>query len=375
MNNQSAEKQLRSPRNGKIELLRFIFCVAVLMFHFCKYILGEPSLKDGIHLSFFAHGAIGVEFFFLVSGFLMAKSAYKQVEILKLPQDDKSLSKNYVQFIGRKFFSILPYHAVAFVMAFAAYVISKQMSTSKMIMYAAESLPNFLLIEMSGINLSNPNHIEWYISCMLLAMAILYPLCIRCYHRFTRFFSPLVAIFLLGYMQYTSGRLTGVSQWTGLCYKSLLRAIAEIALGATAFEICRYLQGLKLNKLQRVLLAIAEMACFVLIMLFILYTFESKIEVLVLFLLFILVIFAFSGVSYGSGVFNNKMCCYLGSISLPIYLAQLPAIYITTGFFGSSSTEKQLIIATVLSVLFTAIVKIFGDVLKKVFKPVKNKAS
>lgn len=367
MNKQSATNVSRSSRNGKIELLRFVFCVSVLLFHLCKYILGEPSYKDGVHLSLFAHGAIGVEFFFLVSGFLMAKSAYKQVEVLKIPQDDQTLSKNYFQFICRKFLSIFPYHVVAFVLAIAAYVLSERMVLSKILMYVVKSLPNFLLIEMSGINLSNPNHIEWYISCMLLAMAILYPLCVKYYYRFTRFFAPLIAIFLIGYMQYTTGRLTGVSQWTGICYKSLLRSIAEIALGAAAFEICRYLQGRNWSILQRILFTLTELACFVLTMIFVLYTFTVEIEVIVLCLLFALVILAFSGVSYGSGVFNNKVCCWLGSISLSVYLAQLPAIYIATGFFNSFGTQTQLIVAAALAGLFTVIVKIGGEVLKKIF--------
>lgn len=309
-----------------------------------------------------------MEFFFLVSGFLMAKSAYKQVEVLKLPQDDKTLSKNHLQFIGRKFFSIFPYHVVAFVLAIVAYTVSNQMGLSKIIMYVSKSLPNFLLIEMSGINLSNPNHIEWYISCMLLAMAILYPLCIRYYYRFTRFFAPLLAILLLGYMQYTTGQLTGVSQWMGICYKSLLRAIAEIALGAAAFEICRYMQGRSWSALQRGLFTLTELTCFVLTMIFILYTFPFEIEVLVLFLLFVLVTLAFSGVSYGAGIFKNKLCYWLGSISLSMYLAQLPAIYIATGAFGPSGIKSQMTVAIALTALFMIIVKIGGDMLNKVCK-------
>lgn len=68
-------------RNGKIELLRFIFCMAVLLFHCEKYVLGEPSLEKGYHLSLFCHGSMGVEFFFLVSGFLMAKSISKKIRM------------------------------------------------------------------------------------------------------------------------------------------------------------------------------------------------------------------------------------------------------------------------------------------------------
>ena len=64
----------RSQKNGGIELLRFLFCLIVLLFHEQKYLLGEASLKHGVRLAFFPHGSIGVEFFFVLSGALMASS-------------------------------------------------------------------------------------------------------------------------------------------------------------------------------------------------------------------------------------------------------------------------------------------------------------
>ena len=65
----------RPQKNGGIELLCFLFCLIVLLFHEQKYLLGEASLKHGVHLAFFPHGSIGVEFFFVLSGALMASSS------------------------------------------------------------------------------------------------------------------------------------------------------------------------------------------------------------------------------------------------------------------------------------------------------------
>lgn len=70
---------ITTKKNGKIEFYRFIFCIAILLFHMQKYLLGEASLTNGIHFALFPHGAMGVEFFFLLSGFLMAKSVYKSI--------------------------------------------------------------------------------------------------------------------------------------------------------------------------------------------------------------------------------------------------------------------------------------------------------
>ena len=60
-------------RNGKIELMRFVFCMCVLFFHFNgDFWRGGKMLTE--HISFFASGYYGVEYFFPLSGFLTAKS-------------------------------------------------------------------------------------------------------------------------------------------------------------------------------------------------------------------------------------------------------------------------------------------------------------
>ena len=90
-------------RNGKIELLRFIFCMGVLFFHIDKYLLNAPVYNLGpIRLSFFHHGAMGVEFFFLVSGFFMARSVYRQLSAGSIDLADKAIAKNSLMFMKKK---------------------------------------------------------------------------------------------------------------------------------------------------------------------------------------------------------------------------------------------------------------------------------
>ena len=300
-----------SPRNGKIELLRFIFCMAVLLFHCEKYVLGEPSLEDGYHLSLFCHGSMGVEFFFLVSGFLMAKSISKKIR--QQTELQETLAQESLGFLKRKITSIFPMHVMTFILAFIAYVLANHMNYIEMMGKAVESIPSFFLIQMSGINLCSPNHITWYISCMLIAMAILYPICRKYYEFFTHYLAPLMAVLILGGCIATTGRITGVSEWTFVCYKSVLRAVCEIALGMTGFEIAQYISKQKFTYGQRIGLAI-----------------------------FALVVLAFSGVGAGSFIFNNALCYHLGKLSLPLYLAQLTPIYFICEFGKEWPASKQI---------------------------------
>ncbi len=366
-------------KNGKIELLRFFFCISVLLFHECKYLLGEPSLKHGIHFAFFPHGSIGVEFFFVLSGFLMAKSAFSKLHSPSVPssgsserQDLTTPSRDYLSFLAHKYTSIFPQHIVAFFIAFFVYVVFSRFGILSAVKCFLDSIPNILLIQMSGISLSNPNHVEWYLSCMLIAMAILYPLCRRYYYTFTRCLAPLSALLILGYLCYTTASLTGVSTWMGLCYKSLLRAIAEIALGTTAFEFSRYLASRSFSKGQRLLLTLAEFALVLFSALFILLTLSKQYEVYILAAVVLLISLCFSNVTYGTKGFNNPFVYYLGKLTLPIYLGQISAIRLVQHFLPGSSHRIQIVAAFLLALLLAQMILLAAKALTTGFAKMRS---
>lgn len=334
-----------SKRNGKIEFLRFVFCIAVLLFHCGKYVIGEPECGKAYNLSLFCHGSMGVEFFFVVSGVLMAKSACKKNQ----RTEDLSLAEDSLEFLKRKYFSIFPMHVVAFILAFVSYVASNRMDWLQIANCAVESIPSLFLVQMTGLGMCSPNHVTWYISCMLIAMAILYPLCRKYYEMFTHYIAPVGAILLLGYCMAATGRLTGVSEWVGITYKSVFRAMIEIALGAAAFEVVRTISEKDYGKTTRKILAFLELLLFGCIMIYCVGTFPRKWEELELFAILLLVILAFSGISYGSGFFDRKIFYHLGKLSMPLYLGQVSVINFVTGFFGKWSHGRQILVIVVLT--------------------------
>lgn len=356
-------EQKRNLKNGKIELLRFIFCLAVLIFHCEKYVMGEPSLKEGIHISLFCHGSMGVEFFFIVSGLLMAKSACKR----QFAAENRSLATESLNFMKRKVAAVFSMHAIAFVFVFAAYVTSQHFGWTKIILKAVESIPSFFLIQMSGINLCSPNHVTWYISCMLIAMALLYPLCVKYYEMFTRYIAPFLAIMILGYCVATTGRLTGVSVWMGIGYKSLLRAIGEIALGAWGYELVKLLEKCITRICESILIGICELFVFIGVMVYMIGTFPAEMEIIETIAIFVLVVLAFSGKGIGSNLFNNRFCYVLGKLSLPLYLVQLVPIYMI-GEFEQDWSDPQKIVAIICSTFVMAGIVMFINAIWQIWK-------
>lgn len=334
------QKPKKAKKNGEIEFLRFVFCMAVLLFHCQKYVIGEPDCGKGYHISLFCHGAMGVEFFFLVSGVLMAKSAYRK----KTEGCTQPLAEDAFQFLKHKYLSIFPMHAMAFILAFFSYTLSGHMNWLKTVASAIESIPALFLVQMTGMGILSPNHITWYLSCMFIAMALLYPLCRKYYDMFTHYIAPVTAILLLGFCMKTTGRLTGVQKWTGICYKSVFRAVIEISLGAAAFEIARMLSEKKLTKAAKIWITITEIVLFVCSMVYCIGTFPYKWEEVELFAILLLVIIAFSGQSCGTGLFDHAVFYYLGRLSLPLYLAQVSSINIVTGFFKKWPAYRQILV-------------------------------
>ena len=74
----SQQKQIN--KNGVIEFMRFLFASGIVFFHTSRDFWNNQKIIGQIghfQVTFFRKGNIGVEFFFLVSGCLLASHIYK----------------------------------------------------------------------------------------------------------------------------------------------------------------------------------------------------------------------------------------------------------------------------------------------------------
>ena len=303
-------------RNGKVELWRFIFSIAVMCYHIYKYILHEPSGS-----LFFSRGYIGVEFFFVLSGILMAKSAYGEIQ----RNDNIPLGKSTTRFIKKKISSIMPMHIVVFIILFTLLCFAKEWSLTSIFENLLESIPGFTFTRMAGIYGSYVNFPEWYISVMLIAMLILYPMTRKWYTSFTHIIAPLISLLILGYLSHEYGGLGNVNVWTPIGSKPVLRGISEISLGVVCFEVSRTLKERKLTKRQRTAITVLETASLAGAIWMSLDASPEEYDIYALIFLAVALTCAFSQQSYGEKLFSNEVCTYLGKLSLPIYLVHRTA--------------------------------------------------
>lgn len=259
----------KTVRNVKIEFLRFAFAVIIMLFHMYESLLPIDHKVWG-KFTFFANGWFGVEFFFVVSGFLMASTAFKK------KNDDAPIGKATFSFMWKKLMAVLPYHLIVFSVSFITICIMNVDDFDSFINLFIKGIPNVFLIQRSGLVNKDILGVEWYISEMLFAMLILYPVCRKYYDRFTKTIAPVLALLILGCLIKTTGSLGDSKDWSVLVSKTLLRAVAEICAGAFTFEVCRNIKRLNFTKLDKTFLSCLEVFSYAIIILFIVYDFPGS---------------------------------------------------------------------------------------------------
>lgn len=349
-------------KNGMIELMRFIFCIIIILFHLNNR---NPFVYE-TGLTFFKHGRIGVEFFFLVSGYLLANTAHKHY-------DTNNVTHCTAGFMYKKIMSIFPYHFFVFIADVIIFCIVKEShKVSEFLQKLLSYIPGLFFLQKSGIKCIEVNTIEWYIPVMLISMAILYPLVLTYKDKFTKIACPIITIFTIGYLIYSTGELGGVKQYVfnDILPKVYVRAFSEMCAGVFIYEVVHKFNNRELSKPVKAFLSVTEIFCYVSVILFSFSNWDSVFEGQFFYALTAAVGLSFSGKTITANAFNNKVIYFLGKLSLPLYLSQSIALNI----FDNSITLQnlshgwQIFYVLAASIEFSLIIMAVGDITKYLIK-------
>lgn len=307
--------------NGEIELLRFVMA-AIIVVHHSKVMVGTAC-------SPFLHGSLAVEFFFLVTGYLMMQSMDRIRENACGEQVDTW------KFLGKKICAVFPEVAAGYLLATAGYTLLAACGQADALRGLCFGLPNDLLLLRSTAILpwSGCNGVSWYISSMLLAMAVLYPLVLR--HRLQPWLLA-GTLLLTGYLIIATGTLRSPNDLAGLCYKGNLRALCEISLGAFSYKAAGALRGISWTRPGRVCIAVFKFGILAGMVAYMHIRNIPEHDGVYLAMAWLLVTLAFSKAGADSGWYNRAACRALGRFSLPLYLGHLYTAFLGRGFLPGS---------------------------------------
>lgn len=330
-------------RNGSIELLRFLFTTIIIFFHINLDLWNQEktvAVIRGIPVTFFQHGNLGVEFFFLVSGYLMAETVCRQIRA-QSGSAGPSLSRSTAQFVLHKAKAVLPFYLTACALTPLVRLLTKKEVTA---VYFIRRLPSLFFLQRMGLGRPFIG-CSWYLSSLFIALAAAYPLCRRFYRAYTHVIAPVLCAVLLTSIIVLTGSLGDISDWFFFTYKTNIRAFAELSMGAAAFELSRVIRGRVRTLVSSSFLSFTAVTCLALSLMYICSSADGRYGIIVFYLLFGAVVIAFSGEGIISRSRLFLSCrpffCYLGRISLPMYLTQTLMRRSVPFFFEKSSPWSQ----------------------------------
>lgn len=363
------ERAKSSGYNPEVDFWKLFFAIQIFLFHGNKFdFVPEVALFD--------KGYLAVEFFFMVSGFFMAakiRSQHSLADGFKTPA-----------YLKHKVAGFYPQFIAAFFIAFVLRQFLLLPSAAGTVKNAFLGLNEVLLLQMGGISPYRIyNGATWYISAMLIALAVLYPVARRWKDYFFTVGAPLLALVCYAVISHESKNLNVGDDWWHFIYLGTIRAFAGISLGVFCNELCEKIkkQGLKITRLGNVFFMIAELLLLAAIICIL--DFPSQLHInnhfdyvaVLLFLLFLIIVFSeLTGI--GQRVKRPQRYKKMAALSLLLYLNHRGVIYVIRAIGGEWSYLHYMfyyVIATVLTMIACYFLTKLGKILFRKISPVLKK--
>lgn len=325
-------------RNGEIELWRFIVAVIIVAFH-SKSLFSEPLIASC--------GRIGVEFFFLLSGYLLAATAIKHRNMAcsatweQINQDSYSL-------LIRRIRAIFPECLISCLIAVLVYVpFSSVLSLGFLISCFLTLFSNAFMLKMTGLfDFGAGVHgATWYLSTLLLMTALLYPL-MRRWGVST--IMGVIGLFALGTLYVTEKEYDylGCFHRLDVVLSCNIRGFGEMLLGASLFPVVQWLRRGTPTKTAIYLLTPLKWCCGgALIMYAQFWAVLGHNVGVIICLMCVMIVLMFWGKCFDCGWYQNGICLFLGRFSLPLFLSNAFYAHVLGKHLPAdmSSVEKLLL--------------------------------
>lgn len=317
-------------RNGAIELWRFILICAIGIMHFSNSYYGSSP--------YFASAYVATEFFFLVSGYLLFASFYRNKE-----RKEKTTAW---KFTFHKIKNLYPCYIFSFLVIFTFTMIVDKEGVIGWIINFGQSVWELSFLQISGLKgFRLFNYPAWYISAMLIAGYFIYVWLELDEKKFVKFFMPIGVLFI--YCFFSKNSQT-IDVWGGAkildVSDAVMRAFAGMSLGGICYITSNKLKEKQLSSKIRILLSIGEVAAFLLALFLMNHEAHTQTDFYIILLLSVGVALSFTEKSYIIKWLSNPFFIWLGRLSYPMFLNQIIIINLMNICFNDISYRNGTII-------------------------------
>lgn len=324
-----------------IEALRFVFMVVIAVWHFSR-------------INPFTHGYIAVDFYFLLSGYLLYGS-YVRHKYDALKYTVEKLKRFYPEYI------------FVFVIAFLM-KLNLLLRDSDAVTLFLNAIPEGLMINSVGVFGGGVNPASWYVSVLMVGGGIIYAI-LYCSKKVA--LGVVFPLFVL--LAYTSilGINGSLEQFSSDWFitQSLLRGMAGMALGAVlaAFKE-RFSESLAKKRM------VLDVACLLAVVVVCIVLFSVKhYDRFALLAFSVLIISCFVPSTLINRIFKSAIWVKLGGITFEMLLVHCPIIWVVNNLTRSIELSTYGIIGLALVYIVTVLIcsfalKYIGNRLNKIIR-------
>jgi len=294
---------------------------------------------------------IAVEFFFIVSGYLIA-----------LKCENKKNNISATQWVAKNISKMYPHYLFSFAMCFIARMFFNHLPISSIIKNFIYSFPEILLIHMAGFTQTQYyNGVSWYVSALILSGYLIYFLITNYKKFYLSLIAPVSIILIYGYYYRFVGNIDVWSLTRVFISDALLRGFAGMSLGVLCFYANRKIRVFEFTKLTYCLSRLIEIFGFLFVVLFSLKFGWTQTDFLMIVVLAVSITLAF--LPHNGLIFNNRIVIYLSELTFPIYLNHyLWCGIILPHYFAADTWSNGLfMIYIVIIVIYSMITKYIID--------------
>ena len=153
----------------------------------------------------------------------------------------------------------------------------------------------------------------------------------------------------------------------------MLRGIAEVAAGAICYEIAKKMSKIKWTKLGHIVLTSAEILCYALSTLYMLFHAPSSQDTIIFLLLMIAVSITFSEQSYTFKLFKNPKWSYCASFSCVLLFCNFTWAVIMKNKMIYRAPKERVLVYVALSLATTVFVLLLIKIIQKIAIKLKGK--
>jgi peptidoglycan/LPS O-acetylase OafA/YrhL len=349
------------PRNNLVELGRFVYSLLVLGYHV------QFSYSDD-EVDFFENGALAVEFYFLLSGYFLARS------LEKLVKDDKTtFFKKVYFFMKNKITALLNVHFLSIIVVI---IIILCFDISSFWDKFLNGIPSIFFVQMAIVWSGDFNKAlivpEWYLSAMLFCMLFMVIIFLLLGQSVKGIYSTIILVGILILITVIAGLITSWKFNENIVYD--IRAWGEMSIGMFSYYLSICIKNKTFGNKFNLILKIVEMIGYSLPVIFgivpISINYQAYLMMVTVICEFLAVAITFS--EKGNIIKSqklNKAFGYLGAISLPIYLFH-PVIITFIDYINKSIPKwaKYLIVfpsTLILSFLYRIVADCLNEKMKQ----------